>query len=71
MGNMHVRGTLTTSQPMTDVPPTYTELQRKVDMLSAIVEKLLARVGDLDPEDSPPTTPSGTPSLPRRAGLAP
>ena len=57
MGNMHVRGTLTTSQPMTAVPPTYTELQRKVDMLSAIVEKLLARVGDLEPEDSPLTTP--------------
>lgn len=57
MGDMHVRGKLTTSQPAAAEPPTYTELEQKVDMLSAIVEKLLARVGDLDPEDSPLTTP--------------
>jgi len=57
MGNMHVRGKLTTSQPMTAVPPSYAELQQRVDGLTAIVEKLLARTGDLEPEESPPTTP--------------
>ena len=57
MGDIHVRGKLTTSQPMTGVPPSYAELQERVDGLSAIVEKLLARAGDLDPEDSPLTTP--------------
>ena len=57
MGDMQVRGKLTTSQPMTAAPPSYAELQQRVDGLTAIVEKLLARAGDLDPEDSPPTTP--------------
>ncbi len=57
MGNIHVRGKLTTSQSAAAQPPTYTELEQKVDMLSAIVEKLLTRVGDLEPEDSPLTTP--------------
>jgi hypothetical protein len=57
MGDMRVHGKLTTSQPMTAAPPSYAELQQRVDGLTTIVEKLLAKVGDLDPEDSPLTTP--------------
>jgi hypothetical protein len=57
MGDIHVRGKLTTSQLAAAQHPTCTELEQKVDMLSAIVERLLARVGDLEPEDSPLTAP--------------
>jgi hypothetical protein len=57
MGDLHVAGKLTSSQPVGGSGPTTAELQAKVDALTAIVERLLAKVGDLDPEDSPLTAP--------------
>lgn len=57
MGDLQVVGKLTTSQPVTAMPPTYVDLQAKVDALTKIVEELLVRVSDLEPEDATVSQP--------------
>lgn len=57
MGDLQVVGKLTASQPVLSLPPTYTELQSKVDSLTTIVEELLVRVSDLEPEDATVSKP--------------
>jgi hypothetical protein len=57
MGDLHVAGKLTSSKPIGGTGPTTAELQAKVDALTKIVEELMVRVGDLEPEDATVSQP--------------
>jgi hypothetical protein len=57
MGDLHVAGKLTSSKPIGGTGPTTAELQAKVDALTKIVEELIVRVGDLEPEDATVSQP--------------